>query len=595
MKKFAALVAVLALICFAAPAFAANPFMDVPMNHWAYDAVSQLASRGVVSGYPDGAFKGEWKATRYEMASVVARALAYVDMNKASKQDLELLKKLVVEFKDELDALGVKVDELDSRVALLEEGVGGWKFWGEFRFDAKWADNSWPPVMEDLILDGPDPISIGLPLNAYTTTGDTDFTVSRYRIWMSKKVDDKVTFIARLGGADATFERYYLDVKLPWDATMWVGKWNFDWEGDSGLYIDNDAWFTDQTLQGFFLSKNFASGNFDLFVAHEESSLPTAISDTEDLEDYLLSGALADINLDGYWFGARLNYNFNEKFRMAGNALWRTFDEPLLDEIPEDLGSIDTMSVYWVDAGVKFTPDIELKMAYFWQKYSGLNLWDITNLEVGYSDAIDVLLDEMGLVSHDPNAWKVILDVKQEAFGFTSLWLEYAHFDKHFFTMNAPYDDYTNGWLWGTLTPGLTSFGLPIAGGVPALSPGLWGGLPSDADSIMVHLNQKWNDKWETFQRYVKFDVDPIYFRYTEGMNGTSFEVDGSVDYDAQEWNVGVRYWYTSSLSFELSYSNYQLKGSAAFTGSDNEGSFEGSGSATVEDHMIRLRTYVSF
>ncbi|MDI9392769.1 MAG: S-layer homology domain-containing protein, partial [Synergistota bacterium] len=79
MKKFAALVAVLALICFAAPAFAANPFMDVPMNHWAYDAVSQLASRGVVSGYPDGAFKGEWKATRYEMASVVARALAYVD------------------------------------------------------------------------------------------------------------------------------------------------------------------------------------------------------------------------------------------------------------------------------------------------------------------------------------------------------------------------------------------------------------------------------------------------------------------------------------------------------------------------------------
>ncbi|MDO9508684.1 MAG: S-layer homology domain-containing protein, partial [Thermovirgaceae bacterium] len=135
MKKFAALVAVIALVAFAAPAFAANPFMDVPMNHWAYDAVSQLASRGVVSGYPDGAFKGEWKATRYEMASVVARALAYVDMNKASKQDLELLKKLVVEFKDELDALGVKVDELDSRVALLEDGVGGWKIYGQMRFD----------------------------------------------------------------------------------------------------------------------------------------------------------------------------------------------------------------------------------------------------------------------------------------------------------------------------------------------------------------------------------------------------------------------------------------------------------------------------
>ena len=57
MKRFGALVAVLALVAFAAPAFAANLFMDVPMNHWAYDAVSQLASRGVVSGYPDGAFR----------------------------------------------------------------------------------------------------------------------------------------------------------------------------------------------------------------------------------------------------------------------------------------------------------------------------------------------------------------------------------------------------------------------------------------------------------------------------------------------------------------------------------------------------------
>ena len=45
--------------------------------------------------------------------SALARALAVVDMTKASKQDVEMLKKLVVEFKDELDALGMKVDGLD--------------------------------------------------------------------------------------------------------------------------------------------------------------------------------------------------------------------------------------------------------------------------------------------------------------------------------------------------------------------------------------------------------------------------------------------------------------------------------------------------
>ena len=47
MKKFAAVVAVAVLVTFAAPVFAAtNPFMDIPMNHWAYDAIGQLAAHG---------------------------------------------------------------------------------------------------------------------------------------------------------------------------------------------------------------------------------------------------------------------------------------------------------------------------------------------------------------------------------------------------------------------------------------------------------------------------------------------------------------------------------------------------------------------
>ena len=70
MKKFLAVFAVIALVAFAAPAFAANPFMDVPAGHWAYDAVAQLEASGVISGYHDGAFKGAQPATRYEVASV---------------------------------------------------------------------------------------------------------------------------------------------------------------------------------------------------------------------------------------------------------------------------------------------------------------------------------------------------------------------------------------------------------------------------------------------------------------------------------------------------------------------------------------------
>ena len=101
MKKFVTAVAVVALVAFAAPVFATtNPFMDVPMNHWAYDAIGQLAAHGILSGYPDGLYKGKQPTTRYEMASALARALAVVDMTKASKQDVEMLQKLVVEFHD---------------------------------------------------------------------------------------------------------------------------------------------------------------------------------------------------------------------------------------------------------------------------------------------------------------------------------------------------------------------------------------------------------------------------------------------------------------------------------------------------------------
>ena len=57
MKKFLIAVAVVAMVALAVPAIAAtNPFMDVPASHWAYDAVAQLASRGVISGYPDGGY-----------------------------------------------------------------------------------------------------------------------------------------------------------------------------------------------------------------------------------------------------------------------------------------------------------------------------------------------------------------------------------------------------------------------------------------------------------------------------------------------------------------------------------------------------------
>ena len=89
---------------------AANPFSDVPADHWAYDAVSQLAADGVIEGYGDTTFRGNQNITRYEMAQMVAKAMAKSDVSAADKA---LIDKLVAEFSDELNNLGVRVANLE--------------------------------------------------------------------------------------------------------------------------------------------------------------------------------------------------------------------------------------------------------------------------------------------------------------------------------------------------------------------------------------------------------------------------------------------------------------------------------------------------
>ena len=80
----------------ASTTFAANnPFSDVPADSWAYDAVSTLAADGVIDGYPDGTYQGQNTMTRYEMAQIVARAMAKTDLEKADKA---LVDKLAAEF-----------------------------------------------------------------------------------------------------------------------------------------------------------------------------------------------------------------------------------------------------------------------------------------------------------------------------------------------------------------------------------------------------------------------------------------------------------------------------------------------------------------
>ena len=133
-KQFAAIFAATAVLGVTT-AFAANPFSDVTPDSWAYQAVSQLANAGIVNGYPDGTFKGQNNITRYEMAQMVAKAMANQDRANAEQQ--AMINRLADEFSNELNNLGV-------RVARLEDRVGNVKVTGDARLryrDAEHADS----------------------------------------------------------------------------------------------------------------------------------------------------------------------------------------------------------------------------------------------------------------------------------------------------------------------------------------------------------------------------------------------------------------------------------------------------------------------
>ena len=171
-----------------ASAYAANPFSDVPAGHWAYDSVNKLAAAGVVDGYPDGTYGGDKLMTRYEMAQIVAKAMA-----KGANVD-----KLAAEFADELDALGV-------RVANLEKKADNVKVTGEVRYrytDSELNGNEYNDLRSRIWVNGQindDWSYTGMIENTQDFTEDAG----------NEKTEFKRAYVeGKIGGLDLTAGRY---------------------------------------------------------------------------------------------------------------------------------------------------------------------------------------------------------------------------------------------------------------------------------------------------------------------------------------------------------------------------------------------------
>jgi hypothetical protein len=104
-----------------------NELKDVAPTDWAYEALRSLVERyGCIVGYPDQTYRGNRAMTRWEFAAGLNACMntmeRLIQENVAVlKEDVDKLKRLMQEFEAELAALGARVDNLEGRVAFLED------------------------------------------------------------------------------------------------------------------------------------------------------------------------------------------------------------------------------------------------------------------------------------------------------------------------------------------------------------------------------------------------------------------------------------------------------------------------------------------
>ncbi len=96
----------------------ASDVQDVPTDHWAYQAVQKIVSRGYMGAYEDGTFQGTRTVDRYTLAMVLARLLDEIDRGQipSSVDDFELIQELTNELRSELVQWYTEREEVEEKL-----------------------------------------------------------------------------------------------------------------------------------------------------------------------------------------------------------------------------------------------------------------------------------------------------------------------------------------------------------------------------------------------------------------------------------------------------------------------------------------------
>ena len=505
---------VFASLYAAEPAIAAsasNPFMDVPDGSWVYEAIVRLASRGIISGYPDGLYKGSQLITRYEAASIIARAAAYFDRSKASARDVEqLLKVLSVEFREELDMIGARIGDIEKDSALLRSRIDGWRLSGRVRMDLEYrnAENI------DYISNGEYMGNVGL--------GDARLNMER---WFGNR--SSTYFLAQIrannaGGDDllSAFNMYYFYTKIPFYFGSFITVGNAGADGldvrfayetpFTGRY-STWGWFDDTPLPMIRLDINFVILNFTAYVSHGKAggSGGTIFN----------NGAWEKYSPDAWNIFTNLDVKLNQHLGFGLGAQYLIHDDwNIPDSSAQGHGKAwSDIFTSWLGVDYNFLNGAALHGIIYYQR--------VKNDDVFWGN---------GNVTNRPDggiAWRAALDFSQDVLKFTSLYMEYMRVGCGFYALEG----IENNMLLGDAEYDKVSF----FGNVANYSISMW----------KIGANQRWNNKFSTWLFYAD-------------INGKACGRYSDTDAGLRQYGIGVEYAYSNNVTLGLNYLKWDGKDS---------------------------------
>ena len=418
-KVLAALAATMAV--GATCAFAANPFVDVPSDSWAYKSVVELADAGIIQGVDGQYFQGNRNITRYEAAEMVAKAMAHMD--KASVEQRALINKLADEYADELNNLGVRVSALENR-------VGNVKLTGDARIRYRYQSEG------DKVTKANVPsVENAKGTNVANKKQDNDSSWDyRVRVRANAQVNDRTNVVYGITTGVRSF-------------------------ADNGPASSENNVTTDRA----YVDYNFGGNNWDLMVGRYE---------------YIMGGPRAYGFFYGNTFdGAQLKYQ-NDKF--AATAGYGKFKEGLVagdkdyDGVKTGYGELEgffgggrmagsAVGVYYNDytvAGGSYrTAEDVFSLDDSWGAYASVNFgkWNaLANYEkYNSTDSKD----------NDPEVWVGRLTYGAANFATPKswdAWVEYLNADQGFADANGNFVGSTYGWREGSLLNNVKSWGVGV-------------------------------------------------------------------------------------------------------------------------------------